>query len=235
MTKKKLHVKRLSEWKFKRERNGDEHAQKCTNGYIEPKRQTHNMLEIHHVLCVHACSDAGLLNLTKDEQDFIHVCLGNTDWNINSDRNNIGLPRKWAYVTDPENLTGWGKLPCHQVDHHRYLDVVASWMISNVWNKMRSAEEAKKCEYLEGKNVAKLFDKGSDHWKKFLKNRGKAKGGTKVCLDYCMSDKTDDADLNENWHIPFSMSPYESAISKRMKPKPQNGKLSRSGLLSMIK
>jgi hypothetical protein len=233
MAKKKLHVKPIEEWKFKRNRNGDEHARNCADGYFLLKGQIPNVLEIHHVLCVHACSDNTFKEFTKDEKDFIHVCLGNTDWNINAAGNNIGLPRKWAYVQDPANLTGWGKLPCHQVDHNRYLATVNSWMTENVWRKMTSAEEAKKCEYLEGKNVAKLFDAGSDRWKKFLKARGKQKGGAKNCLDYCMSGRKDDADLNESWNVPFSMEPNEDAIPKRAKP--GGSKLHRTGLLNMIK
>jgi len=108
------------EWLFKRNRNGDEHVKNCSDGYCAPKGR--NMLEIHHILCVHACSDDTFPeDITDDEKKFIYACLAISDRNINSGDNNIGLPKKWAYVLDGKSLTGWDGLPCHQVDHDIYL------------------------------------------------------------------------------------------------------------------
>ena len=231
----KVHIPPPSKWKFKRSRNGTEHADHCEDGYVEPKNKKRNVLEIHHVLCVDACSNNSFpTDLSDDDVEFILICLANTAWNINAAPNNIGLPRKWAYVDDPSNTTKWDGLPCHQVDHNLYLDTVSAWMTKNVWKKMTSASKKEKCEYVEGKNVAELFELGSSEWKKFLTTRGKNRGGTMACLSFATSGATKPKDMNDHWHVPFSMSPDEEAIKTRVRP-PANRRVAREDLLAMIK
>lgn len=221
--KKKHVVPSEDKWKFNRRRNGDKHARNCTDGYIRPKNE--GVLNIHHVLCICVCHDTAMPeSFTKDDKDFVKLCLANTDWDINNGGNNIGLPKKWAYIKYPNDSGDckWGKLPCHQVDHDLYITEVIGWMEKNVWNKMKNASKKKKCEYLEGKKVDQLFNDGSKEWKAFLNKRGKKFGGTKASLDYCLHG-TKNEKLNEkNWRVPFSMSPAE--IPKRVKPKLRKGR-----------
>lgn len=219
-SKKKHVVPREDKWKFNRRRKGDDHAKNCNDGYMLPKnKETRN---VHHVLCVCVCQDKAMPEgFTQDDKSFVKCCLANTEWDINGGGNNIGLPKKWAYIRYPEDdgADKWGNLPCHQVDHNIYITEVISWMERYVWNKMKNASKEKKCEYLEGKKVAKLFDAGSKKWKGFLKERGEKYGGTKKSLDYCLHGERNNMLNDNNWHVPFSMCPTPSEIPKRKKPK----------------
>lgn len=227
------------DWKFKRNRNGDEHINNCSDGYYRVRtmgsgKSARFVAEIHHILCVHACSDATFPgSITKEEIDFIHKSLAITDWNINGTDNNIGLPRKWAYVLDTSGATGWDCLPCHQVDHDIYLYKVEEWVTENVWNKIKANKKDEKCENMDPESVKKLFDTGSKRWKALLKARGVKHGGTKACLDYCLKGE-EDASKESVWHIPFSMAFPESDVRRRSKP-PKGISVARAGLLTMIK
>ena len=233
------HMKDPADWKFKRSRNGDEHARNCKSGYYGKRPMKFGekdmvVTEIHHVLCVHACSDdTHPSDLSEDELTFIHKSLAITDWNINEGHNNIGLPRKWAYVLDTGNATGWDGLPCHQVDHDIYLDTVKQWVTEEIWNKIKANKTEGNCENMEGSAVAQLFKDGSVHWKSFLEERGKMHGGTKACLDYCMRGVPDPA-KDDVWHVPFSMACPANDIRRRTKP-PKSPSLQMKMLLGRIK
>ena len=218
------HMETSEELKFKRGRNGDEHIKNCADGYY--KSDIPSSFEIHHALCVHACSDSTFpTGITDDEVKFIYACFAISVWNINGPDNNIGLPKKWAYVLDPDDRSGWDGYPCHQVDHDLYLKAVEEYVTNNVWKKVKKAKKKENCKKLTGANIASKFNTGSKHWKAFLKARGK---GTKACLDYCLKGKSDPV-LERTWHIPFSMAP-DGEVRKRVKPRP-NRILKRLGLL----
>jgi hypothetical protein len=225
------HQEDPKDWKFKRTRTQRDHIDNCTDGYCEPKGRVPNVLEIHHALCVHACSDATLpKNLSDDELEYIRSCLAITVWDIDAAANTIGLPRKWAYVKDVENATGWNGYPCHQVDHDLYLEAVELYVTDNIWNPLKKAKKKKKCESVTSASVVALFNAGSKQWKGFLTARGNEYGGTKRCLDYCLKDQRDPI-LESCWHIPFSMSP--GAARRRAKPKAKTT-LQRLGLLIQL-
>jgi hypothetical protein len=231
MTKK--HMEDPKDWKFKRNRNGDEHINNCSDGYCSPKGDEPRSLEIHHILCVHACSDATFPErITDDEVKLIYACLAITDWNINASDNNIGLPTKWAYVRYP-NGNGWDGLPCHQVDHDLYLKDVQTYVRDEIWKEIRKNKKKKACEEFTGQNIAEYFNTGSDEWKTFLKARGNLYGGTKACLEYCTSGEPRPGINDDNWHIPFSMAPNEAEARKRAKP-PSGKVLERLGLLKKL-
>lgn len=230
------------DWLFKRQRNGMEHRDNCTEGFRKLA-----IAEIHHILCVHACSDA---NMPADAVDYIHKCMAMTTWNINSGANNIGLPKKWAYVNAVDQaatiadrtkgLAGkaaldatfaaddWDGLPCHQVDHAAYLTAVEDWVLKNIWNKLQKEQKAKNCKTVNGRNIATMFDNGITEYKGFLKSRGQKYGGTRHCLAYSVKD--DGAHLplvtsqgkwscgKKTWYIPFSMEPVEKNVRERRPP-----------------
>ncbi|WP_437963987.1 hypothetical protein WMF04_30210 [Sorangium sp. So ce260] len=237
------HMEEASGWKFKRNRDGDKHEKNCSDGYYrtltirdstEKARGERRVAEIHHVLCVHACSDATFpSSITHEEIDFIHSSLAITDWDINGSDNNIGLPKKWAYVLDTGNTTQWDGLPCHQVDHDIYLDKVEQWITENVWNKIKANKKQKKCENMTAESVKKMFDFGSSRWKALLKARGAKHGGTKACLDYCLAGKSDPA-MESVWYIPFSMAFPESDARPRVKP-PAGASVARKHLLAAVR
>ncbi|WP_437292913.1 hypothetical protein [Sorangium sp. So ce426] len=234
------HMEEANGWKFKRHRDGDKHEKNCSDGYYrtltirdgtEKTRGERRVTEIHHVLCVHACSDETFPpTFTQERIGFIHKLLAITDWDINGSGNNIGLPKKWAYVLDPGNTTQWGGLPCHQVDHDIYLDALELWMAENVWDKIEENKQQKKCEKMAPESVKELFECGSIEWKKFLKKRGTDHGGTKACLDYCLTGSNDPA-KESVWHIPFSMACPESDVRRRVKP-PAGASVARKHLLA---
>ncbi|EYF06840.1 hypothetical protein [Chondromyces apiculatus] len=233
-------------WKFKRNRDGDKHIKNCDEGYYAPTvvfkhgGKVRNVREVHHVLCVHACSDATLpVKIEAADKKFIHDSLAITDWDINAAANNIGLPRKWAYVLDtdatlkvPGAPNEWDGLPCHQVDHDIYLDKVEEWVTENIWNKIRANKSAENCEYMKPEAVKNMFERGSRMWKALLRRRGMLHGGTRASLEYCQSGKEDPA-KEDIWHKPFSMAMPEGDIRRRNKP--PKGNLVRTGLLTMIK
>jgi hypothetical protein len=228
------------EWDFLRQRNGDTHITACKKGYIAPRGETPRWLEIHHILCVHACSDKTFpLQSSDDQKKFIRSCLAITTWDINAEPNVIGLPTKWAYVKDlalPGKPAAWDGLPCHQVDHDLYLKSVNVFVTDKIWKKIRKAEKGKECEELTPENIAKKFETGSDVWRSFLEARGKYYGGTKACIDYCLRGTPDPLGVinDNNWHIPFSMAPNKAEVRKRIKPE-SKGTLEREALLAAIK
>ncbi|AKT40382.1 hypothetical protein [Chondromyces crocatus] len=258
MSGKKKHMPPPDElnWKFKRHRKGDTHIENCSDGYKPTDRGSERfksggkqrfICEVHHILCVHACSDATLpRGITEEERKFIRNTLAITDWDINAGHNNIGLPRKWAYVLDGDEtkransggLSDWNGLPCHQVDHDIYLTKVKEWVTVNIWNKIRANKSAENCENMDPESVQNMFKKGSDRWRALLKKRGSAFGGTRSSLAYCASSQSDPI-KEATWHIPFSMAIPESSIRKRQKPygtgENKATKLERAGLLNAIK
>lgn len=217
------------DWLFKRARNGDEHIRNCSDGYSTASSAKENKIEIHHCLCVHACSDETFPDdLTEEQIDFIHASLAQTEWNINSGDNNIGLPRKWAYINDPDNDTAWDGYPCHQVDHDLYLENVEEYVTDKIWNSLLNSKKGKKCEKIDGKTVAGKFNAGSTKYKSFLTARGV---GTKKSLDYCQSGKVKEP-MESSWHIPFSMAVPVGDVRPRAKP-PANTTWKRAGFLNI--
>jgi hypothetical protein len=231
MAGKKKHLEvDESKWLFKRKRKGRTHIDACRLGY---KVTGHN--QVHHALCVYACSNSTFpKNLTDDEFAFIMLCLAPTDWDINKEPNVIGLPLKTAYVELPDD-SGWGKLPCHQVDHDIYLKDVNAYVTAEIWGAIRDAKEAEACEQLDGNTIKTLFEDGSAEWRGFLVERGLKSGGTKAALAYCLNPPqpgTATTITDDNWYIPFSMG--KSQIRPRVKPKP-GADLKLAGLLAKIK
>lgn len=255
---KEKHMTDPADWKFNRNRKGDDHIHNCDSGYLKgpssategaqlvlgertsPARivyggKARSIVEVHHLLCVHACSDATLPEGVASDaakREFIRKSLAITDWNINCRDNNIGLPRKWIYVIDVQNHTGWGKLPCHQVDHDMYLNSVKDWVTTEIWNKMLQNKTDSNCENMQGSAVVKLFEKGSSTWRKHLNKRGRKYGGTKASLDYCIEGPQDPV-REANWYIPFSMAELESEVRPRAKPPIIKGSVQRKNLLAM--
>ena len=225
----KQHMEDPTEWKFKRMRKGNEHIDNCTDGYCKASGFKINVLEVHHALCVHACSDSTFpTTITSDEKKFIYACFAISKWDINASGNVIGLPKKWAYVLDSNGSTGWDGYPCHQVDHDLYLKAVEVYVTDKIWKKVKKAKKKEDCEKLTGDNISSKFVQGSKDWKAFLKTRGQKYGGTKACLRYCLEGMPD-AILDKNWHIPFSMAP-DGKARHRAKPRPHRV-LKRLGLL----
>lgn len=227
-----------SKWAFNRNRKGRDHIDNCDTGYPkEPSQITYrgkprNVVEVHHLMCVHACSDATLPEDVKNDEtllDFIRKSLAITEWDINCGHNNIGLPRKWIYVIDTANNTKWGKLPCHQIDHDRYLATVEQYVTAEIWEKMQQNKKKGNCENMKGEAVVALFRKGSKEWRDFLVARGTQFGGTEASLKYCLEQETIDPVREETWYIPFSMA-EASEIRPRVKP-PLKTTLERKNLL----
>ena len=232
MAKKHLEVPE-NEWKFKRQRDGDKHITACASGYPKAAMgKTPRWLEVHHILCVHACSDATFPGAaTPDDVKFFKSCMAITPWDINAEPNTIGLPTKQAYVSDVS--AAWNLLPCHQVDHDLYLTKVEEYVENKIWKSMMKTEEQKACEEVTPENIEAKFIQGSKVWKAFLTIRGKLYGGAKACLEYCASGQPNPIINDQNWHVPFSMSPDPTAIRSRVKPKPKSALL-REGLLAAI-
>ncbi len=233
MAKKHLEVPE-GEWKFKRQRDGDTHIKACTSGY--PKAAMGNeprWLEVHHILCVKACSDSTFPDdATPADITFIRSCLAISDWDINAEPNTIGLPTKQAYVSD--FTVAWNLVPCHQVDHDLYLKEVEVFVKDKIWKSLKKAQDEKACEELTPENIAGKFTAGSRLWKVLLIVRGKLQGGTKACLDYCASGQPNPIINDQNWYVPFSMAMNKGTIRPRVKPTPQSALL-RKGLLAAIK
>jgi hypothetical protein len=240
MGKKKEHTPLPEgEWKFKRQRNGDTHITACNSGYPKAAMgKTPRWLEVHHLLCVHACSDS---TFPEDaDATFLKNCLAITPWCINDhtypvgegESNVIGLPTKQAYVSD--KTPAWDQFPCHQVDHDIYLDDVNKYVTAKIWKALAQAKEEEACEQLTPENIKAKFTTASKKWRAHLVTRGKCFGGTKACLDYCFKGKPHPIINDQNWHIPFSMALNEATIRQRVKPK-SKAALVREALLAAIK
>jgi len=220
-----------------RQRDGNTHITACNTGY--PKAalgHSPRWMEVHHLLCVHSCSDSTFP--PNADTAFIKNCLAITEWCINDhtypvgagESNVIGLPTKQAYVSD---LTGaWDMLPCHQVDHDLYLKDVEKYVTDKIWGSLLQAKEEEACEQLTPENIKKKFTTGCKIWRAFLVARGKYFGGTKACLDYCLKGGPHPIINDQNWHIPFSMAPNKTSIRQRVKPK-SNAALVREALLDI--
>lgn len=225
-------------WKFKRQRDGNTHITACNTGYPKAAMgRTPRWMEVHHLLCVHACSDS---TFPSDvDAQFLKDCLAITDWCINDhtypvgagESNVIGLPTKQAYVSDPSGA--WDMLPCHQVDHDIYLEDVNSYVTDQIWKKLQQAKDQKKCELLTPEKLKERFTKASKKWRTHLETRGKEQGGAKACLDYCLKGAPHPTINDQNWHIPFSMALDEANIRTRAKPK-SHAALIREALLAAL-
>jgi hypothetical protein len=211
------------QWKFKRQRKDRTHIEACNSGYDKAAMgHVPRWLEVHHLLCVHACSDKTMGDLDKT---YIKACLAITDWCINDhtyevpkpESNLIGLPTKQAYVEDPTAY--WNLLPCHQVDHDIYLDDVNTYVTEQIWKTLEQAQDEKACEELEAKNIKALFTTGCKKWRAHLVERGSVPFGTKASLDYCFEPEPHPIINDQNWHIPFSMAESKTDIRQRVKPK----------------
>lgn len=238
------------DWKFKRARKGDTHIKNCKSGYSATSSATENKIEVHHILCVHACSDDTFPEeLTEPQKVFIYACFAMTEWDINSGDNNIGLPRKWAYVKDRPCPTGagtWDGLPCHQVDHDLYLKTVMGYVKNSIWKQLLRGKKLKACEKITGQNIATLFNNGSTKWRTHLTTRGSGAESdgitTKKAIDYFESFKakadkngpatTPDPVMEAKWHIPFSMAILGEV--RQRTPPTRGSKVQRSGLLAAV-
>ncbi|MFT4538697.1 MAG: hypothetical protein ACI841_001388 [Planctomycetota bacterium] len=187
---------------FKRGRKPKEHINNCTDGYT-----VKGYNQVHHILCISCLSNG---KITSGDLGFIKKCFAATTWNINDGHNCIGLPKKTAYKDKPSDK-GWDKLPCHQVDHNpHYTGEVTKWLNTNLWAELD--EPAGDCTK-KGNDIASALKSGTDHWKKFLTDRGKKHKGTA----YCWEHRNDDG-MEDKWYVPFSMHPGN--IPKR-KPIPK--------------
>jgi hypothetical protein len=218
------HSKKATEWDdFIRNRHGDTHITACKSGY-----RKEGYCQIHHLLCVHACSDAGIAD---GKATHVHEFLARSTWDINDEHNTIGLPSKRAYIERPKQSVlgeakapeGWDQLPCHMVDHNPiHTTEVCNWVQTNIWSKLESAKANSKCEETSPEGIQDLFKKGSDHFRKELTKRGKREDGTKAVIDSCFE--------SDNWYHPFSMA---SSPKPRQRPSPTK-KLSLDGFLALI-
>jgi hypothetical protein len=218
------HPRKVKEWKdFKRARHDPEHIKNCDSGY-----RAEGHCQVHHLLCVHACSDA---KLEDDWVEPIHEFLAAGKWDINAAHNTIGLPKKSAYVERPDDSAlgsaeapaGWGLLPCHMIDHNpTHTTEVANWVAANIWDKLKSAKKNEQCGNTEAPNITKMFENGSDFFRGELTRRGAREGGTKKVIERGFA--------SDAWYHPFSMA--ECPAPRR--PPPRHKKLSLDGFLALI-
>jgi len=241
------HPKDPEEWDFKRART-KKHIEQCNTGYY--KSTAHDVIEIHHLLCVHACSDKTLPeDLTEAQQTFITACMAATKWDIDEKENTIGLPLKWAYIRDrpSKGRPGWDNLPCHQVDHDNYLTSVMNYVTNQIWKDLLKGKELEKCKKMKGENLAAKLTAGSNRWRTHLEDRGSGSesGGVSTydVIEYFENFKTKadkygpatkpDPNMEANWYIPFSMA--EPGDIRARAPLPRSKAIARSGLLGRIK
>ena len=228
------------EWKFKRQRLNPVHIENCKAGYPTgypagpPYGKSPRWMEVHHILCVKACSDSSFPgDATSDNVVFFKLCMAITKWDINAEPNTIGLPTKVAYVEDKTYT--WDLVPCHQVDHDLYLDKVEDYVRTKIWKELKNSQDEEDCEEITGKNIVQLFNDAITIWKDFLTGRGVVNGGARAAFDYCYHGGQSTPGLinDDNWHIPFSMSPVVAEIRKRVKPKPMEP-IVREALLDIL-
>ena len=182
-------------------------------------------LQVHHILCVSCFADG---NIDVSDLNYIHSCMGVTEWNVNEPPNLIGLPTKSAYV-DPQAPGDWGGYPCHQVEHNpSHTDGVKKWLNDNIWSPLE--QDPPDCTVV-GKTLAQMLARGSTHWRRWLLKRGKEEGGTKTCWK-----QRNDPGMEDSWFIPFSMC---VGTPKERKPFPEFDLMTQSvkslvkGLLKM--
>ena len=201
---------------FRRQRDGNKHIDNCKSGYMVV-----GLREVHHLLCVHACSDPSAAappgvkteeTVNAEELAYIHQCLQGTTWDINAEHNVIGLPKKKAYSDHKEGagaeivaagkkpeLTSWNKLPCHMVDHNPYHTTeVCLWTRANIWIPLKRAKAERDCKAVEPAGVLAMFRTGSEHFRRELNVRGQRKGGAAAMIAAEFADK--------EWFHPFSMA-----------------------------
>ena len=216
------------EWKtsFNRGRQSPKHIDQCSSGY---RRQ--GKCQVHHLLCVHSCADAGM---PPEHIDSIHEFMVTAEWDINDAHNTIGLPIKPAYhealgeaktsrsaecVGDSSALRGkpppgWDGLPCHQVDHNpTHTTEVVNWVKTNVWSKLLLAKKKKKCDRTAADKIETMLEAGSDHFRKQLEARGKRgpKGSSTAAM-------IESGYASDTWYLPFSMAESGTAM-KRPRPR----------------
>jgi hypothetical protein len=199
MASKKTHLDPPTDSLIIRERRGEEHIDNCGSGYQEK-----SFCNIHHIVCVSALSDGTIAGFIKDasERKTVHLCLMITEWDINGAHNTVGMPLKQVYV-DKAAPSGWNKIPCHQVDHNPYYtDAVKKRLYDQVWEPVAAA--ARECEFEATDLVSQLEDE-SDHWRKFLEDRGKKLGGTAYCWEHR-------GKMKKTWYLPFSMHPGKPTV-----------------------
>lgn len=159
--------------------------------------------EIHHILCEHA-----ILDITPDGDPngeklaYIQECLCIAEWDINNQKNLIGLPLWQAYnASDGQNPVD---TVCHNVGHNTadgYTQEVKDWLHNNVWNVLIDVKKEHKAGAEE---IVKALDLCSDIFEDRLLERGSrgvAPGGTKISWEKRFEEE------NKNiWYEPFSMS-----------------------------
>ena len=196
MPKSIEHFKDPEHWKIKRSRNTD-HLENCSSGYYKPVKWPFSA--VHHIVPISSVADATIFDeLGQNVGDFmvIRFCLAETDWDINSADNTIGLPMKMALVYKSSNR--WNGYPCHEVDHNpHYTKRVSDNLKDKVWNP--ALKKAEECEF-KGENLEAALKARSKVWRKFLTSRGASHQGTQHCWKHR-------EDIPNTWYIPFSMHP----------------------------
>jgi hypothetical protein len=195
MAEEKKHKKDPEDWKIKRHRNGDEHINNCATGYRKK-----GFAQIHHIVSVTCMQDATIeKTVPKNQMAFIRNCLAETEWNINEEPNNVGMPKTIAYFLRPRDR--WDDWPCHQVDHNpQYTDAVSGYLYKKIWSKL--IRDRKKCVFDPEKLAGKL-NTASTNYRTFLSTRGQ---GTR----HCWNNRFE----LEKWYVPFSMDPGEPRARK---------------------
>ncbi|MCC6418738.1 MAG: hypothetical protein IT429_10925 [Gemmataceae bacterium] len=211
---KKKHKRDPEDWKIKRQRKGNVHITNCATGYRVPL-----MSQIHHVVCV-TCMQDGTIgkNVPTDQMEFIRKCLAMTEWDINAEPNDLGLPLKPAYYLRPND--GWDGLPCHQVDHPQYTEDVSKYLNDNIWQPLIEARDW--CSF-DAATVIDELNGASDHYRAFLNERGQQRNGTRACWRNRFN--------YEKWYIPFSMDPG----TPRARKAPPDVISAFKGLFSLVK
>jgi hypothetical protein len=203
-----------AKWELRRNRNGDEHRNKCKKGYIHLSTYSN----IHHIVCVSSMADGTIKGYVPDDAqfEFIQNCLAVTNWNINDEPNVVGLPKKQAYVDKAAEPPSWDGWACHQVDHHTYLTKVSQRLFDQIW--VTCQDVAQDCK-VKGTAIAGQLKDESDYWLKKLGGRGTA-------VAWATRENNPDT-----WYKPFSMD--HISPSKR-KPPPDWAKNFSSKMLSRL-
>jgi hypothetical protein len=224
MSDHKEHVPKILDSKFNRQRGQADIKTNCGNdGYIFNLRVANGTVnsgsqsQIHHVLPVTTLQDGNITYKDSEELDFIHKCMAMTAWDINVQPNLIGLPSKGPYAAADRAVAKAGAsldslralnplagakgalpdLPCHLNAHNEYNAELIRSLNSNVWPEVKAAR--KDCKDT-GKDIKKLLEDHSNHWKKWLNSRGGSYGGAAACW----VNREEKSDV---WYIPLSMDP----------------------------
>ena len=187
----------------------------------------------HHIICIHSIQNEHIE--PNDKMDFFRKCMVLTDWDINDGHNLISLPTKDVFYRsdlkglNPRQLVFFfihemdaqmGKfgtvpdLPCHTNDndaHEEYRKAVIKHLKKNVWEPLAEGKKLKECQKADGKSIEAELKEVSDHWRKFLNDRGRQHGGAA----YCWRNRHDKK-VENVWYIPLSMDP--GVPPKRLPP-----------------